>query len=428
MQACEILRLHNGTFQPVARLDENGRRHGDARVFAIHLRDPKTGESPDQTDFASMTRALQRSYGHGTFTTIRMIGQPPEPVAPPEPPTTPAPPRVRPTPAQSAASRVRSSLQRADIDQQHTERECEIKVGVDQTRFASQDLPPAWCIVQGYQPTQTADLSLRIIPALEQADFRHETFPEHGCRLSQFQRVDYAEALHELVTMPTVALKQRYLVRDPATGRAWLVDHFLTDDSWIAESAVLPDQPDPELPAWATQVLTDQPTAYTKQHAIAATLQQRKNWLAFAARHGSDASYTPAEQAEDGQPFAWVQPPELAADDARLANSDPAIPVGAPVHIPDPDTALEADRMPRDPATVEAYEHDFITEPTPAQTLESKPSISKAEPAPRVPVKTIVKKTLQRDRHHQITGVIEEHIPIYKDQDGDDESDPPADT
>lgn len=306
--------------------------------------------------------------------------------------------------------------QRIDLETSgRFELECEQKNAVDPDRLPA--LPAPWVLIQGYFDVDSdLSVSLRIIPARRLAYVRQKERSLSGCRRKRREMVDYEEALVRVLDAPRVLLKERYLLRDDA-GRAWYVDHFRRDNVWIAETEFGPDPLAAAIPPeWTTGDLTHDERGYSAAHAQPVDPATVRNWIAYAMRHGNRDPYP---SVEDGT-FVWHDPSASRLDRA-VSPADP-IPLGSPVNIPDPHTAVDADGMPRDPTTVADYQHDMIVNPSSVGT-----PVAKADPLDAAllarPIKTIIRKRIERDEHGRIAGVIEEHVPVYDEADEDPRAD-----
>lgn len=184
----------------------------------------------------------------------------------------------------------------------HEKPEIEVqrKFGVDPSRLPS--LPQPWALVQGYLSDGE---SIRVIPARKIAFLRRKDPAFQALSREKLSvPLPYLSGVALLMDAPTVAFKERYLVRDKG-GRAWLIDHFPDDGTWICESE-FPSEKQANAaapPSWSTGEMTDKPEGFTVMHAKKRSDAAIQRLLKQAQRDGTSAPYAPSES--EG-PFNWT--------------------------------------------------------------------------------------------------------------------------
>lgn len=182
--------------------------------------------------------------------------------------------------------------------------ECERKFRVDPARLPS--LPRPWLLAQGYfddMRDQELEHNIRVIASRGRA-YRRIKSLDFGCRMKISDKIDLNDGIRSLYHADRVAFKERRLVRDE-TGRAWLIDHFLDEDWWQAETELAALDEPISTPDWCVQELTNDSSGYSRSHAFPRTASELAEFLSYAHAEGSRAPYDPAEMEEQGEEFQF---------------------------------------------------------------------------------------------------------------------------
>lgn len=173
------------------------------------------------------------------------------------------------------------------------ESETEVKGSVRREALPG-NLPPPWILVQGYNQNQ----SIRAISASKMA-FARSNEPATGLtRAKVWEPVPYPAAVALLKSgFSAVAYKYRWLL--DWGGAVWVLSYYPETETWLVEREF--DSPEEAAtfrahgpyPPWWDNDATEDPNAYTVNHAVARTPEQVDELLARASA-GSSADYSPA--------------------------------------------------------------------------------------------------------------------------------------
>ena len=179
--------------------------------------------------------------------------------------------------------------------------EIERTFAIDPDLLPRAQMQGPWPIVQGYL---SREHSIRLFPATQTAYERHKSAGMMMARHKEVHQIPYDRGVAEVMKAPTVAVKDRYLIRDQQSGRAWALDHQLNNGQWVAETEFKSEAEANALqglPSWASSDLTHDPHGYTVNVARPMAPQRVQAEIQSAAQRGLK---TPCPLSQDPN-FEW---------------------------------------------------------------------------------------------------------------------------